>query len=76
MSAVVEPHAALRPMTEVDLGAVMDIERQVYPFPWTPGIFRDCLLVGYLCWVYEEEGRVQAYGIMSVGAGEAHVLNL
>jgi len=76
MSAVVKSNATLRPMTETDLGAVMDIELQVYPFPWTPGIFRDCLLVGYLCWVYEEDGAVQAYGIMSVGAGEAHVLNL
>lgn len=63
-------------MRQSDLDAVMDIELQVYPFPWTAGIFRDCLLVGYVCWVYEEDSRVQGYGVMSVGAGEAHVLNL
>jgi len=77
MNAIVK-HArdGLRPMTELDLDAVMAIERRVYDFPWTRGIFRDCLHVGYCCWVYQREGEVAAYGVMSVGAGEAHVLNL
>jgi len=56
--------------------AVMAIERAAYEFPWTEGIFRDCLRVGYCCWVLEEAGRLRGYGIMSVGAGEAHLLNL
>ncbi len=84
MSAVIEDgktslqpaHSGLRPMTEQDLTAVMDIELVVYPYPWTRGIFRDCLHVGYCCWVYEEAGQLQAYGVMSIGAGEAHILNL
>lgn len=71
-----QPAEGLRPMTEYDLPAVMDIELVVYPYPWTRGIFRDCLHVGYCCWVYEEQGKLQAYGVMSIGAGEAHILNL
>ena len=31
---------------EADLDAVMAIEQRAYPFPWTRGIFRDCLLAG------------------------------
>ncbi|MCR6494891.1 hypothetical protein LJB71_00585 [Thermomonas sp. S9] len=56
MSTAAEAYAAaaqpgLRPMREADLEAVMAIERRAYPFPWTPGIFRDCLRAGYAMWV-------------------------
>ena len=66
----------VRPMTESDLQAVLEIERLAYVFPWSEGIFRDCLRVGYCCWVLEHHGVVQGYGIVAVGAGESHVLNL
>jgi ribosomal-protein-alanine N-acetyltransferase len=48
----------------------------MYPFPWTRRIFEDCLRVGYRCHVGEVDGKFAGYGIMSTGAGEAHVLNL
>ena len=35
--------ATLRPMRDDDLDAVLDIELRAYPFPWTRGIFQDCL---------------------------------
>lgn len=77
MSAVVQPAAwNLRPMHVDDVPAVMDIERRVYPFPWTDGIFRDCIHVGYCCWVAEQSGAVIGYTVMSIGAGESHILNL
>jgi ribosomal-protein-alanine N-acetyltransferase len=77
MSAVVKPKAqALRPMHVDDVRAVVGIEQRVYPFPWTEGIFRDCIHVGYCCWVCEQDGAVIGYAIMSIGAGEAHILNL
>jgi ribosomal-protein-alanine N-acetyltransferase len=63
-------------MTEADLPHVMDIEACAYQFPWTPGILRDCLRVGYCCWLLEHAGDIQAYGVMSVAGGEAHILNL
>ena len=77
MSAVRKPgHPRPRPMREPDLQRVLVIERQAYGFPWSEGIFRDCLQVGYCCWVVERDDMVDAYGIMQVAAGEAHVLNL
>lgn len=68
--------SSLRPMRESDLDAVMAIELRAYPFPWTRGIFRDCLHAGYSMWVHERGGALLGYGVLSVAAGEAHVLNL
>lgn len=65
-----------RTMVHDDLAAVSDIERRSYDFPWSHGVFRDCLLAGYTCIVLERERRVVGYAILSVAAGEAHVLNL
>jgi ribosomal-protein-alanine N-acetyltransferase len=77
MSAVLKPaQVRLRPMTEADLSAVVAIETGAYEFPWTENIFRDCLRVGYCCWVAERDAGIEAYGIMSVAAGESHILNL
>ena len=67
---------ALRPMQLDDVVAIMDIEKRVYPFPWTEGIFRDCVHVGYCCWVYTQGNDVVGYSVMSIGATEAHILNL
>jgi [ribosomal protein S18]-alanine N-acetyltransferase len=66
----------LRPMREADLDAVMAIEERAYPFPWTRGIFRDCLHAGHAMWVLESDDTVAGYGVLNIAAGEAHVLNL
>lgn len=66
----------MRPMREGDLDAVMEVERRAYPFPWTAGIFRDCLRADHPAWVLHEDGRIVGYGVISVAAGEAHVLNV
>lgn len=66
----------LRPMRRTDLKIVSAIEQMAYEFPWEPATFRDCYNVGYNCWIGEKAGQVVSYGICSVGAGEAHVLNL
>lgn len=63
-------------MTHRDLPAVIAIERAAYEFPWSEGILRDCVRVGYSCWVYDLERDIQAYGVMSIAAGECHLLNL
>ena len=67
---------ALRPMREDDLDAVMAVERRAYPFPWTPGIFRDCVRAGYPAWLLYDGSGVLGYAVLSVAAGEAHLLNL
>ena len=66
----------LRPMSDVDLDSVIDIESRAYPNPWTEGIFTDCLRVGYDAWVIEEGATLTGYGLLSIAAGEAHLLNL
>ena len=66
----------LRPMLDSDVDEVMAIEEQVYPHGWTAGIFHDCLRVRYSCWVMEQGERIVGYGILSAGAGEAHILNV
>lgn len=77
MSAVLRPAAAaLRGMVLADLPEVMAIETRAYDYPWTRAIFTDCLRVGYHCRVLEAAGGIAGYSVMSVGAGEAHVLNL
>lgn len=72
----VAPEVGIRPMTEADVAEVFAVERSSYQFPWSEGIFRDCLRVGYVCRVLTLGSQVIGYGVMSVGAGEAHILNL
>jgi [ribosomal protein S18]-alanine N-acetyltransferase len=75
-SEVALPEFTLRQMTEDDIAGVVALERAAYRFPWSEGIFRDCLRVGYVCRVIELAGALVGYGIMSMGAGEAHILNV
>ena len=76
MSAAVHPRTQIRLMLPSDLKAVTQVERSAYQFPWSHGIFRDCLLAGYYSLVLEIGGAVAGYGIMSIAAGEAHILNV
>ncbi|HXA93087.1 MAG TPA: ribosomal protein S18-alanine N-acetyltransferase [Steroidobacteraceae bacterium] len=66
----------IRPMTDGDVPSVVGIERESYQFPWSEGIFRDCLRVGYVCRAAITDDELVGYGVMSAGAGEAHILNL
>lgn len=72
MSALVE----IRTMTNSDLDNVIAVEKKAYPHPWTLGIFRDCLRVGYHAWVMTLDGDVIGYGIVMLSPGEAHILNI
>lgn len=66
----------VRPMCEQDLTQVVAIEREVYEFPWSEGIFRDCLRVGYCAIVVASGDLVRGYAVMSAAADEAHLLNI
>jgi ribosomal-protein-alanine N-acetyltransferase len=77
MSAVLdELPLRIRRMQQEDVPHVAELERSVYEFPWSAGIFRDCLLAGYTSVVLEQAREVAGYSIMSVAAGEAHLLNI
>lgn len=69
---------AIRPMTLADLDSVYDIETQGHITPWSKQILRDCIKVGYACFVLEEtnKSRIRAFAINRVSGGECHLLNL
>lgn len=65
----------LRRMLPADLSTVLSNERVSYTHPWTEGTFSDCLKSGYECWLVTVAGNVVGHGILSVAAGESHLLN-
>lgn len=67
----------VRLMREADVAAVLAVEEAAYEFPWTEGILRDCLRVGYSCWVLTTRDGISGHAVMSLmGPGECHVLNV
>jgi [ribosomal protein S18]-alanine N-acetyltransferase len=77
MNAVVRPATArLRRLATADLDGLTAIEGRAYAHGWTRGIFEDCLRVGYGCWGVDLDGVLVGYGIVSLAAGESHLLNL
>jgi len=66
----------IRVMVDKDVTAIMNIETRAYGYPWTAGIFQDCMGAGYCCYVMEKDAELIAYAVMSVAAGEAHILNI
>lgn len=71
-----ETRPSFRPMGTDDLAAVMAIEPRAYDFHWPESIFRECMRVGYSCWIMEVDGQVEGYAVMSITVGEAHMMNL
>lgn len=67
---------AHRPMRADDLVAVHALEVRAYEFPWTQGIFRDCVAADYPARVVEDKGCIVGYFLLSLAAGEAHILNI
>lgn len=76
MSAVIDSNKGFFPMRLSDVDEVMEIEHTLYDYPWTKAILSDCIQVGYSCWVYKQNYEIQAYCVLSSGAGEAHILTL
>ena len=67
---------ALRPMHASDLDAVVLLEQQVYPHPWTRGNFADALAAGYHAQCLHQDGDLCAYVVAMAGVQEAHLLNI
>jgi ribosomal-protein-alanine N-acetyltransferase len=65
-----------RPLKEHDIDDVLAIERQMYNYPWSEGVFRDCLSVGYSNWAFIKDDQFIGYVILSIAVGEAHILNI
>jgi len=79
MNAVLHHPQPLAKMTIAHLDAVMAIESQAYPFPWTRGNFIDSLASGYPAQVLfdsDRRGHVIGYFVAMEGVDELHLLNL
>ena len=76
MAAVVKPVIQVRGMRIEDVATVSTLENVSYEFPWSVGIFSDCVKAGHPCWVLSVDSVIAGYGILSMGAGEAHLLNI
>lgn len=69
----------LRRMGFNDIEEVLDIEKTLCDFPWTYTIFSDCLRAEYSAWILVDSALKEliiGYGLVSIGAGEGHILNL
>ena len=66
----------VRVMRASDLDLVVASENLSLQNPWSKRVFSDCLRSGYECWVLATRDRIVAHGVLSVGAGEAHVLTI
>lgn len=65
-----------RLFTAADIDPIIAIENSVYDYPWSRGIFLDCMRVGYECVALEMQQQLVAYSILSIASAEAHLLNL
>jgi len=63
-------------MRSTDIADVMIIENRNYEFPWTEGIFRDCLKAGYQSFVLRLDLQLVGYAVMQIVTDEAHILNI
>lgn len=66
----------LRAMRASDLDLVVQSESLSLQNPWSKRIFSDCLRSGYECWVLASRDKLIAHGVLSIGAGDAHVLTI
>lgn len=66
----------VRALSANDVEAVIAIEREIYPFPWTAENFHSSLGEGYWCWGLESDHRLIGYAILMKLPDEIHLLNL
>lgn len=66
----------LREMLESDIPYVHSLETAIYPFPWTVGIFKDCMGANYRNWVLTQDDFVVGFVVVTLVVGEAHLLNI
>lgn len=64
-------------MGEDNIYAVLEIERSVYPFPWSRSVFASTILEGHDCWVARDAAHVVVgYFVLMPVVDEAHLLTI
>jgi len=59
-----------------DLDAIMRVEQAAHSHPWAASIMQRYLEKPDTCWVWEEQGVIQAHSVVSAVAGEAELLTI
>lgn len=71
-----KPHPLIRRLALEDVDRIYELEQLAYPFPWSRGLFADCLNAGYALFGLQIGKDLAGYTIFNWAAGEAHLLNL
>ena len=58
------------------LDAILKIEQESNPFPWTELNFKDCLDKGYYSLALELNKSLIGFAIMAISSEESHLLNI
>ena len=68
----------LRPLVLEDLPAVLDVELESFPDPWSPGMFTSELARPDRIWraAVDSDGRLVGYGGVMIVGDEVHLMNL
>ena len=66
----------IRKITDFDIEPILAIENEAYEFPWSKGIFLDCLTSSYHCFAYEVDDEIRGYIIFSTVLDEISLLNI
>ena len=66
----------IRTMTLDDLNEVHQIEKNNHFCPWSKGLFKDCIKVGYHCVVSEKRKKMCGFAIVQSTSCKSHLLNL
>ncbi len=69
-------HPLIRRLKLEDIDRIHKIEKLAYPYPWSRGIFEDCMNADYACFGLQMGRDLAGYTIFNWAAGEAHLLNL
>ncbi len=70
------PRLVIDCMRETHVLTVTEIEDVVALAPWSRHTFLACLRAGYQCRIALLDNRICGYYVLSVAAGEAHLLNI
>jgi ribosomal-protein-alanine N-acetyltransferase len=69
-------HPLIRRLDIDDVDRIHELEELAYTFPWTRGLFVDCLRAGYALFGLQIGKELVGYTIFSWAVGDAHLLNL
>ena len=67
---------SIRPLEAADIEAVLTLEVESQPQPWTEGIFNDELTAENRTYVVAEDAAILGFGGVMVIGDEAHITNL